>query len=640
MLMPTDSEHAASSLATAEQTISELAIHRQLHELQALHAIGRAVAANLALADVLQTIAEAISQHSPWQWCVVAYADHAAGVTRMVAGEPPGGIRDDQRSWPLAESPTLLAVSQRAPLVIHNTYEYAEYPRLQAAGLRYAYGGVIILPLLVEDFPCALWLYSKEPHQFTEQETQFAQAIADLVVVAVRNARLYEGQRQATARFSRLLHVQTDLIKRVLRGERLTPLAEATATMLGNPVIVLDQLMHSIATAPVAIAEPARAEAWSRYVALFGEASTVRSLLADTRTDAAAPLVELLEREAQGLNVPVRILVEPLALGEQALGYLIVADLGQPFQELDDVVCQEAGLAMAVELMRSYVAFQTENRLRSDHLHDLLTGSWVDQQSMMERAAFLGLDLEDANALLLIRLADAPLSRGDTHAPMDVHRLDVDRLVAQMAWLLTGQYAGGHAVRDERDIVVLLPIRGRPTSVLRRLADDLARLVEYTERRTPIVVIGPTCSSLTDYPRAWRGCRRALELCQAVGKTGPVNLGELGAYAFLISLENRGESRAFVEDHLGELLRYQEKRQTELIPTIRAYFQNNGSLEATAKQLFIHVSTLRYRLRRIQELTGLDLDDPDTRFSLQLALTLLTLTELPEQRTRDSSGEA
>ncbi len=620
-------------------------VQQQLHELQALHAIGRAVASNLALADVLQTIAEAISQHSPWQWCVVAYADHGAGVTRMVAGEPPGGIRDDQRSWPLAESPTLLAISQRAPLVIHNTYEFEEYPRLQAAGRRYGYGGVIILPLLVEDFPCALWLYSKEPHQFTARETQFAQAIADLVVVAVRNARLYEGQRDARARFERLLHVQTDLIKRVLRGELLTSLAEATASMLGNPVMVLDQLMHSIATAPVALADPARAEAWSRYVTLFGEASTVRGLLSDARADASGPLISLLEREAHGLDAPVKILVEPLALGEQALGYLIVADLGQPFQELDDVVCQEAGLAMAVELMRSYVAFQTENRVRSDHLHDLLTGSWVDQQTMIERAAFLGLDLEDSNALLLIRLDDAG-ERGAVRRPaqlgsraeldrLEVQRLDVDRLVAQMSWLLTGQYAGGHAVRDERDIVVLLPMRGRPASVLRRLADDLARLVEYTERRTPIVIIGPTCSSLTDYPRAWRGCRRALGLCQAVGKTGPINLGELGAYAFLISLENREESTAFVEDHLGELLRYQEKRQTELIPTIRAYFHNNGSLEATAKELFIHVSTLRYRLRRIQELTGMDLDDPDTRFSLQLALTLLTLAELPEQRARD-----
>jgi DNA-binding PucR family transcriptional regulator len=59
-----------------------------------------------------------------------------------------------------------------------------------------------------------------------------------------------------------------------------------------------------------------------------------------------------------------------------------------------------------------------------------------------------------------------------------------------------------------------------------------------------------------------------------------------------------------------------------LIDTLTAYFQEGQSLEATARALFVHPNTVRYRLRQAADLTGLAATDPREALSLQLALVL------------------
>ena len=60
----------------------------------------------------------------------------------------------------------------------------------------------------------------------------------------------------------------------------------------------------------------------------------------------------------------------------------------------------------------------------------------------------------------------------------------------------------------------------------------------------------------------------------------------------------------------------------DLLQTLRAYLENGGSLEATAKSLFVHANTVRYRLRRIHELIGEDVTDPRVAFVVQTAIVV------------------
>jgi purine catabolism regulator len=96
----------------------------------------------------------------------------------------------------------------------------------------------------------------------------------------------------------------------------------------------------------------------------------------------------------------------------------------------------------------------------------------------------------------------------------------------------------------------------------------------------------------------------------------------MGVYQLLTEMENLPMARQFCDQVIGLLVEYDESHSSNLVQTIDAYFDHHGNISQTAETLFIHRNTLLYRLDRIQELTGQNLDNPNDRLALQLALKL------------------
>ena len=94
---------------------------------------------------------------------------------------------------------------------------------------------------------------------------------------------------------------------------------------------------------------------------------------------------------------------------------------------------------------------------------------------------------------------------------------------------------------------------------------------------------------------------------------------DLGVYRLLAGLEDTDEVERFVQRWIGALLAYDAQRGGDLVRTLSSYLERGGSYEATSAALIVHRNTLKYRLQRIRQITGLDLSDPETCFNLQLA---------------------
>ncbi len=101
------------------------------------------------------------------------------------------------------------------------------------------------------------------------------------------------------------------------------------------------------------------------------------------------------------------------------------------------------------------------------------------------------------------------------------------------------------------------------------------------------------------------------------GQGRTTHFEELGPYCFVLN-QPAQEVREFAERILGELI--EDDRHAELVDTLEAYLRHHGNLNSVARQLFLHRNTVRHRLRRIAKLTGADLEDPDSRLALQLAI--------------------
>jgi DNA-binding PucR family transcriptional regulator len=136
-----------------------------------------------------------------------------------------------------------------------------------------------------------------------------------------------------------------------------------------------------------------------------------------------------------------------------------------------------------------------------------------------------------------------------------------------------------------------------------------------------------------DLHRAGAEALLAANVAEAEGKSG-LAFEETGAYRLLLPAmsEDPAELERFHEETVAPLLAYDEQYETELVRTLESFLEADGSVAKTAQKLYTHRHTIRYRLDRVRELTGLDVTSSDGRERLSLGLKAMrVLGILPPQ---------
>ncbi len=146
--------------------------------------------------------------------------------------------------------------------------------------------------------------------------------------------------------------------------------------------------------------------------------------------------------------------------------------------------------------------------------------------------------------------------------------------------------------------------------------------------------LGGSAARPSELPRSLREAGLALRLQKTLlPGDSACEYPKLGIFRMLAAIPDLSDVDSFVREWLGSLLDYDVRRKAELVHTLTQYLEHGGNYDATAAQLSVHKSTLKYRLQRIRELTGLELNDPDVHFNLQLATRAWgTLQALHDER--------
>lgn len=137
-----------------------------------------------------------------------------------------------------------------------------------------------------------------------------------------------------------------------------------------------------------------------------------------------------------------------------------------------------------------------------------------------------------------------------------------------------------------------------------------------------VASVGQLGQSLEEAERAL-GVGRTLDITDR-----PLAFDHLGVYRVLLGPNSARDRRDFVEEALGAIVAYDVEHGTDLVGTLRAWVEADYSVNEAAQRLFVHVNTLKYRLKRIRALLGGDPSRGDLRLQVELALKLLELPRL------------
>jgi PucR family transcriptional regulator, purine catabolism regulatory protein len=351
-------------------------------------------------------------------------------------------------------------------------------------------------------------------------------------------------------------------------------------------------------------------------------------------------LAEVRRRHWEGLlgNVSERLIVVRLASGPTAValrplslrgaveGYLALLGPADDFVDFDHQVADRAASVLAIELAKQSAVVEARLRLQGDFLSDLLDSAAPPEDALLERARRLGYDLSRPHLVFVLRPRESGAPNGNAGARGSQRFVDAARRRLVLTDVTT--------LLRERDgsIQVLMPC---PPDVEPSDADAGVAWVErlrasLEESLAPdalsvVAGVGRTPGPETTTYAAMREATRAADIAASMTSDSPAALhfARLGALRLIFHLADNPELRAFQRDVLGPLESSDAARRSEFVRTLDAFLRAGGNHMRAARALNVHRNTLIYRLERIQELLGgTDLEDPEARLNLQLALKI------------------
>ncbi|WP_449348675.1 helix-turn-helix domain-containing protein [Streptomyces shaanxiensis] len=309
--------------------------------------------------------------------------------------------------------------------------------------------------------------------------------------------------------------------------------------------------------------------------------------------------------------------IAAVAAGGELLGALVLR--GHPgLDPVDQRTLERAAMVTSLLLLARRSASEAEQRVRGELLDDLLDARDRDPRLLRERAARLEADLDATHVVLAARLDD-PAADADQEA-------DARRRLWSAASHLAATRHGLAAARDG-GTVLLLPLAAGDTAteLARRTAGHLGTAVHEA------VTVGASAPvrDLAVHPdavaAAYEEGRRCLDALRLLGRSGDGAAAEDFGFLGLLLAGDR-DIAGFVDRTIGRVVAYDDRRGTDLLRTLDAYFACGMSPARTKDELHVHVNTVAQRLERVGRLLGEDWQSPARALEIQLALRLHRLS--------------
>ena len=330
------------------------------------------------------------------------------------------------------------------------------------------------------------------------------------------------------------------------------------------------------------------------------------------------------------------IIVAPVMVGDEVPSYLVTIDPAENLfgEDMSLLVTEHAATICGVILGRERVVAAAARRVRDDLVEGLLLGRGRDNADASRWAAHLGYDpARDHNVVAIAFELPPSLPGNGGTSPGTPHPGD-GAAQRQRIWESIEHFVATRAPEAivsarESEVVVVTTTPEGPGAAMdaRQLAAAcLARLAELFPAAKVVIGIGGTCRDPGEIARSYAQAQRTTQTLQRLGqsRSGSVSaFSDLGILRLLLQVPDLAELRSFAADVLGKLSMHEHEHKSEYLTTLACYFRENNSPQRASRILHVHPNTVAYRVKRIEEITGLRLDNYSDRLIAQVALEIL-----------------
>lgn len=489
-------------------------------------------------------------------------------------------------------------------IMIEENYMLNKYfPYLEVPG-----GTQMTIPLIIDLKTIGvLHIANKKEVFFTENDLKMLELLSNHVAAILENARLFNNEKESKNRLQFLLDFQQALVKETVEVNNFDGITSMLANLFLNPVILFDRFMQPIS--------------FNMYdkqnrVQLPEQISTVAKSMKSKYKGLDKFSIEDPEDSSRTFSFLM------INGGGNVLGFLAICRQNVHMDEIDRLTIELSRNICSIQFIKQKLVLDAKEQAKDSFINKLLTENIDDSEGILQYANLFQWDLFQSHqvAVLSITLDDKEIKGSN---------LFEQQSKKSQVW----EYIKSHidessitAYHDEKYILIF-PL-GNESALPKKFWQSIYTKInkwsiETTIRCKVLMGVGGKTSNIQDYFVSYQQAIQALNIVTSrLTQSGFTLFDELGSYAILHHLNYSIAIDLFVTNQLGPLLSYSEGKNTDLCNTLHTFLQNNGNVKNTAEELFIHRSSLLYRLEKIESLLDIQLSDAEVRFNLMLALKL------------------
>jgi sugar diacid utilization regulator/putative methionine-R-sulfoxide reductase with GAF domain len=469
----------------------------------------------------------------------------------------------------------------------------------------FSFSSVISSPILLKGECIGVFTLDsfQQSLNFKPEDMNLLEAICHQTAVALERSSLYKEKEATVSKLSYSIEAHRSLANLVLQGEDIHSILQYIHRWIGQSVFLFDDLGELISSSY----DP------SLSIGILHYAKQHANQLIGALE--YSPLVS--KEELNGSHYQL----VNFSLGSKPffLGMLLILST-KVMGEVDIAALEHACTVLSLELVKEQAVFDTQQRLKGEFVSGLFSGQM--DEALLNKAKSLDFNPNRSYIATIINLGTIT---SDHNNPKDgLFRKIIQ--IANQAFL--ERHTQGVTVRYQNQIVVLLSYQTNSSfsSIVSQIKvrakwvqqEILSRNLEMETQ----IGIGRVKQGLLYAHKSLFEAEKCIKFIQRYNSDEKIlSYTDLGIQRFILQNPEE-EVLEFIQEVLGDLIKYENSRKGELLKTLFVYLESNQNVKKTADVLHVHINTLNYRLKRIEEILRMDLTNSSQLLNIHLAINI------------------
>jgi purine catabolism regulator len=442
-------------------------------------------------------------------------------------------------------------------------------------------------------------IYLAEKHEFPLIELPYTMTWP--VVIGGMMSVMLDIQTQ---RITQSIKIHEKLTELVLTSQGLNVIIQSIADLVANPVMLTDHALNLLAKADSAglnrssfldvdFVERLIAVLKNRQYILNHKPNVEKSIFSETIDTHLGPL---------------DLLILPVSAGDAFFGWLTTILVNQTEETLGRITMEYGSTILALELLKEKASLEALARAKTDFLRGLLEDDSLSGYDIQRRAGILGINLALPTIVMIVHLT-SELTRRSHFA--------VEQLVKS-------KDSSSAVISGTQDIIVFFHPKSPAPQDMKDAAQVASAISAMLEKEGTkgIIGIGRCYQGIREVKKSYAEAKRSVLMAVKYNRS-ILSFVELGFERILSAVSDRSELTHFCQDVLGKLLTNDSKQKSALFETLKCYLKTGCNQTESARILHLHINSMAYRIKQIEEILAVDLSDPDTRLTLYLAIKII-----------------